>query len=483
MNREVQDSEIQKRVELVRLKARQVGNMEPENPGLVDAAAQDMLSKLIPAREQVALEAIEVDKLPAPVDPNAYFESLTGMLSTLEAEVAKENELVFPPVDDITERVVSNEIDIELPDTSGIEGEIDQRIANEEASGFVQVANRERVSLVERVIQQESGGDPNAVNPYSKASGLMQIMEATAGDPGFGVTPLAWEDRFDPQLNRAFGTEYLDAMLKRYDGDEEAALIAYNAGFGRADKWLAAGRDYEPFRGYTDDDGTYVRGWADESEPYAAAIMGNNTLAPERPAGYGDVTYSVEAVSDNVSQIAEVEAGIAGNELAQVGAQIPGLTQSDSVHRFTYPRAGQGMLDGIDTSYMTGHSAEEPLRDTLYADIMAHHASAQGLKDMAFLLPVHLALEKMPSDSFLAWSDATRGRDPLHKEQAELALLLAGFEPRDWLGEEKPSDRFFNAFAYARMDGGNLSERARANAGEGPLRQVLAAARRMVFNR
>ena len=438
--------------------------MEPESPGLVDAAAQDMLSKLIPAREQVALAAIEVERLPPPVDPNAYFESLTGMLSTLEAEVAKEQAFT-------------------LPDTSALEGEIDQRIANEEASGFVQVANRERLSLVERVIQQESGGDPNAVNPVSDASGIMQIMEKTAGDPGFGVTPLAWEDRFNSDLNRAFGTEYLEAMLKRYDGDEEAALIAYNAGFGRADKWLAAGRDYEQFWWAEDADGNQIPGWAQESQPYAAAIMGNNGLAAERPAGYGDVVYSVEDVTANVSQIAEVEASIAGNELAQVGVQIPGLTQSDSVHRFVYPRAGQGMLDDIDTSYMTGHSGEEPVRDTLYADIMAHHASAQGLKDMAYLPPVQLALEKMPSDSFLAWSDATRGRDPLHKEQAELALLLAGFEPRDWLGEEKPSDRFFNAFAYARMDGGNLSERARANAGEGPLRQVLAAARRMVFNR
>jgi hypothetical protein len=468
---DTREDDIQKRVELVRLKAKQVGNMEPERPGLVNAAAQAQLAKLIPAREEQALGAIEVDRLPAPVDPNAYFESLTGMLSTLEAEVAKEQ-------------------DFTLPDTSALEGEIDQRIANEEASGFVQVANRERLSLVDRMIQQESGGDPNAVSRVG-ASGLTQVMEATAADPGFGVTPLDWDDRFDPQLNRAFGTEYLNAMLKRYNGDEEAALIAYNAGFGRADKWLAAGRDYEQFwwskdadgNPKLDDNGNPIPGWAQESKSYTEAIMGNNSLAPERAATYGDVVYSAEDVAANVSQIAEVEAGIASSELAMVGAQIPGLTQSESVHRFTYPRAGQGMLDGIDTSYMVGHSGEEPVRDTLYADIMAHHAAAQGLKDMAFIKPVQIALERMPADSFLAWSDATRGRDPLHREQAELALLLAGYEPRDWLNEEKPSDRFFNAHAYARLDGGYLSDLARSDAGEGPLRHVLAAARRMVFNR
>ena len=628
----------------------------------MDAAAQDMLSKLIPAREQVALEAIEVDRLPAPVDPNAYSESLTGMLSTLEAELAKENELVFPPVDVITERVVSNEIDIELPDTSGIEGEIDQRIANEEASGFVQVANRERLSFVERVIQQESGGDPNAVNPYSKASGLMQIMEDTAAQPGFGVTPLAWEDRFNSDLNRAFGTEYLNAMLKRYDGDEEAALIAYNAGFTRADKWLAAGRDYEQFWWTEDKDGNQIKGWAQESQPYAAAIMGNNTLAPERPAGYGDVVYSVEDVTANVSQIAEVEAGIAGSELAQVGVQIPGLTQTDSVHKFLFPRAAV-LLEGIDTSYLPTEAATTPtetfyeapvsdsedvhpgsyksvgefvidlkshwpalrelmvdaaawaagpedtettegavhpgsyetaeefasdltqrwpewreelvrladiaagpgetepnadrpaypgsfenmaefgaelkarwpelraslldlasaaagrdlteevtgeaaalaggeyLKDraslaagdasleranwtpTYIADVLTHHAAAQGIKDMAYLPEVQLALKNMNSDVLLAWMDATRGNDDLHKEQAESALLAAGFFPRTALGEKLPSDRFFNVFAYARIDGGRASDQQRADAGEGPLRQILAASRRMVFNR
>lgn len=92
-------------------------------------------------------------------------------------------------------------------------------------------------NLVSRVIMQESRGDPNAVNKRTGASGLMQIMPDTARDPGFGVTPMDWNKRFDPVENRRFGTEYLRAMLKRYDGDTTKALIAYNYGVGKADRW------------------------------------------------------------------------------------------------------------------------------------------------------------------------------------------------------------------------------------------------------
>mgnify|MGYP003648525415 FL=1 len=70
----------------------------------------------------------------------------------------------------------------------------------------------------------------------------------------------------------------MDAMLERYNGDVELALIAYNAGYTRADAFVEAGRDYEPFRGYTESDGTKVHGWADEAEEYVSNIMGEQTI-------------------------------------------------------------------------------------------------------------------------------------------------------------------------------------------------------------
>ena len=120
-------------------------------------------------------------------------------------------------------------------------------------------------ALLDALMIAESGGDPKAVS-RAGAEGAYQIMPATGREPGFGVEPLG--DAFDPQESRRFARDYLQAMLDRYDGDVEAALIAYNAGFGNADNFIAAGRDLSalPRRG--------------ETEPYVRKVM--NGMRPDR---------------------------------------------------------------------------------------------------------------------------------------------------------------------------------------------------------
>ena len=85
-----------------------------------------------------------------------------------------------------------------------------------------------------RQIQQESGFDPQARNRRTGATGLGQVMAATAQDPGFGVAPL--RDRLDPVENLRFSAEYMRAMLDKFDGDYRLALAAYNAGPGVVDR-------------------------------------------------------------------------------------------------------------------------------------------------------------------------------------------------------------------------------------------------------
>ena len=89
----------------------------------------------------------------------------------------------------------------------------------------------------------ESSNNPNAVNERTGAKGLMQIMDKTAEDPGFGVKPL--KDPFDPVENVRFGTEYLNAMVKKYDNNIVNSLAAYNMGPGKTDKWLDAGGKFD----------------------------------------------------------------------------------------------------------------------------------------------------------------------------------------------------------------------------------------------
>ena len=136
--------------------------------------------------------------------------------------------------------------------------------------GRAKEQGREIEDLLTALMIAESGGDPTAVS-RAGAEGAYQIMPSTAADPGFGVAPMKGS-RFDPKASREFAKQYLQAMLDRYDGDTEAALIAYNAGAGNADKFIAAGRDYD------------VLPQAMQTRPYVENIMGQLERGVREPS-------------------------------------------------------------------------------------------------------------------------------------------------------------------------------------------------------
>jgi soluble lytic murein transglycosylase-like protein len=97
--------------------------------------------------------------------------------------------------------------------------------------------HRVRPDLVRAVMQVESGFNPYARSPKG-AMGLMQLMPATAKQ--YGVL-----NAFNPIENIRAGVAYLRELLDRYQGNEELALAAYNAGPAAVDKH---GQTVPPYR-------------------------------------------------------------------------------------------------------------------------------------------------------------------------------------------------------------------------------------------
>lgn len=148
---------------------------------------------------------------------------------------------------------------------------------------------------IHQVVQQmESGGqrfgkDGQLLTSPKGAKGEMQVMDATNLDPGFGVRPAADNS---PAERARVGRDYLDAMLKRYGGDEAQAMAAYNAGPGALDKALAKAKN---------EGGDWLRFLPEETQAYVA--KGTAALRDGRIGAVADTDGVAAARTRQTAQV------------------------------------------------------------------------------------------------------------------------------------------------------------------------------------
>jgi soluble lytic murein transglycosylase len=92
-------------------------------------------------------------------------------------------------------------------------------------------------SLIAAVIYAESRFRDQ--ESQAGALGLMQITPQTAHLIArlSGGTQFVTGDLSDPDINIRYGAYYLHYLMRRYHGNEVAALAAYNAGIHAVDRW------------------------------------------------------------------------------------------------------------------------------------------------------------------------------------------------------------------------------------------------------
>ena len=92
--------------------------------------------------------------------------------------------------------------------------------------------------LILAVMFVESSYDAETIGDGGESYGLMQVQPKWHGErmEKLGVT-----DLLNPEQNAAVGVDYLAELIEKY-GDEEKALVAYNAGpTGAREHWFSRG--------------------------------------------------------------------------------------------------------------------------------------------------------------------------------------------------------------------------------------------------
>lgn len=208
-NPERVQGEIIRQQEAIMVRAQQTGLPAEQVKVLIDTA-----------RSNTQMSVISRKMTADPFEAQAYYDKVRSQLTAEDA--AKTEQALKPYVEDAQEASLAAQFIGGMP---------------------VPILKGPSTPLVDAVIGQESGGNPNA-RSSAGAVGLMQLLPDTAKEVAKDLG-IPWDPAkmTDPEYNRTLGTAYLNKQLARFDGNVPAALAAYNMGPGAAEGWFA-GKPY-----------------------------------------------------------------------------------------------------------------------------------------------------------------------------------------------------------------------------------------------
>lgn len=252
----------------------------------------------------------------------------------------------------------------------------------------------------------ESGGNPNAFNGSSRASGTMQIVPNTQRQimNQFGI------DTSTPQGNIQGGAEYFDYLLNRYGGNQQLALMGYNWGIGHSDNYQKYGSGMKK-----GPNGTYIKGYhADvgipqETRDYiqkfeiAKGMIGQQQTEQKQATAGG-------AINQNIKNAAASLAGMFGGDnkpdVAAILGDLQGAANTVAILAQTKDRNAQ--VRGIND---LGTIVTRAIHNTpAYRNGQLTEAQVKGLR--ATVLPALLGVGSMAEVSRFM-----KGDGKVHKPQ------------------------------------------------------------------
>lgn len=220
-----------------------------------------------------------------------------------------------------------------------------------------------------RLIQQESGGNQNAVSPKG-AIGRAQLMPKTAPEAA-ALAGLPFDEqayKTNPQYNEALGQAYLRKQFQDF-GDERLALAAYNAGPGRVRETID--RLGDPRTGQVTWNG-FMAGLPAETRDYVKNISGDQDEGIKVPEWVKETGRVIDAgVKGGLKSVGTLGTTLVRGteEIARYPAELAANAAGTSIDEILapiqkyFPEQTPAQLAQSGVEYLT-HPIEQPQTQT-----------------------------------------------------------------------------------------------------------------------